>query len=116
MLRVKPVGRICATLEREIPSLPESPHDIAVALAILVVNFDDPVLMPDRKKEVSVIRGVNNCVGVRPIRKKVWVAVDVQVVERIPCPNGLQILVQINKPIAKDGGHSGKAGQVEIFC
>jgi hypothetical protein len=69
--------------------LPKTPQNIACAVAIPIVYLHDPILMPDGEKQITVIRGIHDGVGVCPVRKQIRVAVDIQVAKSVSNPNRL---------------------------
>src|SRR5690348_1752490 len=48
----------------EVATLPQPPDDMAVAVAVRVVDFDDPVLVAQRQGQVVIRRGPTDLVGV----------------------------------------------------
>ena len=66
-----------------------------------VINFEYPALVAHRDEDVAVILGVNHCIRMRPVWKIHWITVDIEVVERIPYPNGLQVCIKVDDNIAQ---------------
>ena len=54
MLRVEPIRRVGASLQCEIAALAQTPDDVARSLPIFIVNLDDPILVADGDKEITV--------------------------------------------------------------
>ena len=109
MLRVEPVrgvGRIRDTLQGEITLIAQMPEDVARARTIGIVDFDQPVLVADGNDQIAVVGGVDHGVGVGPIGKQIGPAVGVEMVEFIPEPHGVVILVEIDDRVAGHG-HAG---------
>ena len=86
--------------EREIALIAKMPEDISCTGPVVVVDFYDPALMAYGEEQVSIRRRIQNGVGVSPVRKHVRFAVDVQMVERIPEPHGIQVRVEVDERIA----------------
>ena len=73
----------------------ELPEDVSGAGAVVVVNFDEPILVADGDDEVAVVLGIDDGVGVSPVRIHVGTTVGVQVVEFVPGPDGLRRVIGI---------------------
>ncbi len=73
----------------------ELPEDVSGSGAVVVVNFDEPILVTDGDDEVAVVLGIDDGVGVGPVRIAVGTAVGVQMVELIPGPDGLRSVIGI---------------------
>ena len=117
MLRIKPVRGVGAALQSEIAALSQAPKDVTGAFSILIVNLYDPILMPDGEQEIAVIGGLHDRVGVRPVREEIGVAVDIQMVKRVPHPNRLQVGVEIDERVTQHRRNTGIAGEVrEWLC
>ena len=60
--------------------------------------------MADGNDQVAIVRGIDDRVGVGPIGEGHRLAIYVQVIEFIPQPDGLMILIQIDDRVS---GYSG---------
>lgn len=111
MLGEEPVGGIGGVgyaLEGEVALETEMPEDVSRAGAIIVVNFEEPILVADGDDEVAVVWGIEDGVGVGPIGEHEGTAIDIEVIELVPDPDGFVILVEIDDDIA--GDRAGNAG------
>ena len=64
--------------------------------------------MTDGDDEIAVVWGIEDSVGVGPIGEHEGAAINIEVVELVPDPDGFVILVEIDDDIASDG--AGDAG------
>src|SRR5262245_13114574 len=118
-------------MEGEVAALPQPPDDVAVAVPVAVVDLDDPVLVADREDQVAVRGGPGNGVDVQPVDggesgddgrgfrtareqnlAQDGAAVDVQVVEAVPGPRHLEVVVEHNDRHA--GVIGGSAVDVDV--
>src|SRR5579871_6208374 len=96
----------------EIAALTDAPQDVPGTSAILVINFDDPILVPHGEEDVAIGSQLQR-IAVQPVvgffglvkgsaDQTSWIrallaedchAVRVEVIERIPSPSHLQIRV-----------------------
>src|SRR5208283_1681451 len=67
VLTIVPIDGRLLTGQREITAGTKAPQDVARARAILVVDFDDPILVSHRKDQVSIRRRINDRIGMGPI-------------------------------------------------
>ena len=83
------------------------PEYISGPVAILIIYLDEPILVTHGDDEIAVVSRINYGVSVRPIRIHVRAAGNVQMVEFIPEPNGVAILIQVNQYVSRNGyaGH-----------
>ena len=110
MLRIKRVRGVGAALQSEIAALSQAPKDVTGAFSILIVNLYG-------EQEIAVIGGIHDRVGVRPVREEIGVAVDIQMVKRVPHPNRLQVGVEIDERVTQHRRNTGIAGEVrEWLC
>ena len=80
----------------------ELPENVSSAGAIVVVNFDEPILVTAGDDYVAVVLGIDDGIGVGPIGVRIGSTVDVKMVELIPSPGGLRDVIGI---IASDVFH-----------
>ena len=109
MLGVEPVrgvGGIRDTLQGEITLIAKMPENVARTGTIGIIDFDQPVLVTDGNDQIAVVGGVDHGVGVGPIGKRKGLAVGVEMVEFVPEPHGVVILVEVDDRIAGHG-HAG---------
>ena len=121
MLPIKPIGGLPVG-QCEIALVAKPPEDIARSLAILVVDFDHPTLVPHGHDQIAVIRRVHDGIGVRPVGEIQRMAVDIQagggdasgaeMVKRVPLPDRIVILPEVNKSITEHGGRAGIPRQI----
>src|SRR5260370_194778 len=69
----------------------EAPQNSSGAGAIGIIDLHDPVLVPYGNKKVAVIFGVEDSVGVSPVREEQRMTVGIEVIELIPRPHGLHV-------------------------
>ena len=69
------------------------PHDVAGAGAVVVVDLYQPILMADGDDQIAVELRIEDCVCMGPVRVHIGMAVDIQVIELVPQPNRMVILV-----------------------
>ena len=119
MLRVEPVSRVGVDLsvvhQREVSAFSKSPENTSVAGTVGVVHLDKPVLVTNGDDEVSVIRGIDDGVRVGPVRKHKRVSVDVKVIELIPNPDWIPILIEIDNHVAENLGRRRLTVQGNTF-
>src|SRR6185437_9843824 len=114
MLAVEPILGRGAALQGEVALVAQPPQNVARTLAVLVINFYDPVLVTHGKQQVSIIGRVNHGVGVGPVRKGagVGMAVHVQMVECAPDPTNVEVGVEVDQHIAQHVDGPGLADEV----
>ncbi len=56
--------------------------------------------MSHREQQVAIVGGVDQRIAMGPVGQTVEMAVNVKIIETIPGPNGIPILVQIDQRIS----------------
>ena len=102
MLRIIPIGWVGSALQREVTTFTEPPEDVARAGTIVVVDFEDPVLVAHGDEDVVIVGCVDDRVGMRPVGEAHGMTIYIEVIKLIPYPNRLQVLVEVNDDIAED--------------
>ena len=100
----KPIHRvngICSSRQkRKIALVAELPYDTAITVTVVVIDLHNPGLVAAREHERFIVRRIDNGIAVGPIGGGHWMAIDIQVVEGVPEPDGIVILVEIYQDIA----------------
>ena len=104
MLRIEPVSGIGGAHKFEITALAKAPHHIARASAVKKIDFDDPILVAHREQQIVIVARIQHSVRVRPVRKDHRAPVNVEVIERIPRPIGIEVLVHVHQSVANHAG------------
>ena len=89
----------------------EPPNNVPVAEAIVVIKFDEPILVTAGDDEIAVVSGIEDGVSVRPVWIRIRTPIGVQVVELVPGPDDVVILVHINNHVSRGRGSVGQS-----FC
>ena len=79
------------------------PNDVSRPSSVRIVNLHQPVLVTDGDDQVAVARRVEDGVGVGPVRIQVGPPGGIEVVKLIPEPDGIVILVQVDKDVPGNG-------------
>ena len=98
-------------VDGEIAVLPQAPDDVAIAGAVGVVDFDDPVLAAHRNEQIGVNRRPCDGIRVEPVDVALAIPVvqsrspvHIEMVETVPGPGHLEVLVQDNHHVAYEHG------------
>src|SRR5205085_2130202 len=66
VLGIEPLTGIAAR-EGKVTALTEFPQDVAGTIAVLVVDFNDPALVANRKDKIAVVRCIDDGIAMRPV-------------------------------------------------
>ena len=100
MLSVEPVG-VQVGVEGEVSLITELPDDVARAASILIVDLQDPGLMTQREQQIPVIGRIYERVGMGPVREEQGMTVYIQMVERVPNPDGVVVRIEIDDRVSR---------------
>src|ERR1043165_4086221 len=98
VLEGEPEAGVGALRESEIALIAKAPEHVAAASPILIIDLYNPGLVAHREEQIAVVGRIHQSVAVGPIRQSAEVAVDVEIVEGVPRPNRIPILVEIDDP------------------
>ena len=112
MLAVIPLDGSLLAGEREISLITEVPQDTAVPDAILIVDFDNPILIAHREDEVAVTGRGNDGIAMSPVGNAVGNSVrdagGIEMIEGRPSPNRAALGIPIDEGIASNDGAIGE--------
>ena len=104
MLKGEPDAGVFNRAQRKIALIAKFPKYVAASCALVIVNLQNPRLVPQRQKQIAIFRRVSNPVAVGPIGQAIKVPIDVEMVKGRPGPDRVPVFVQINQSVGQLNG------------